>query len=96
MLARRLTRVPHVNMVNLILGRPAVPELLQEDCRADRIAAAAVRLIGDEAARDQQAALAAVAACAATSDRQANGLRPGFSSCWRIDQTRGGQHDHRY
>jgi lipid-A-disaccharide synthase len=46
-------------MVNLILGRPAVPELLQEDCRADRIAAAAVRLIGDEALRrDQQAALA--------------------------------------
>jgi lipid-A-disaccharide synthase len=62
LLARRLTRVPHVNMVNLILGRPAVPELLQEDCRADRIAAAAVRLIGDEAARrDQQAALAEAA-----------------------------------
>ena len=57
--ARRLTREPHVNMVNLILGRPAVPELLQEDCRADRIAAAAVRLIGDEALRrDQQSALA--------------------------------------
>ena len=58
-LARRLTPVPHVNMVNLILGRPAIPELLQEDCRPDRIAAAAVRLIGDEALRrDQQAALA--------------------------------------
>ena len=58
-LARRLTPMPHVNMVNLILGRPAVPELLQEDCRADRVAAAAVRLIGDEALRrDQQAALA--------------------------------------
>ena len=58
-LARRLTRAPHVNMVNLILGRPVIPELLQEDCRPDRIAAAAVRLIGDEALRrDQQAALA--------------------------------------
>jgi lipid-A-disaccharide synthase len=58
-LARRLTPMPHVNMVNLILGRPAVPELLQEDCRADRVAAAAVRLIGDEALRRvQQAALA--------------------------------------
>jgi lipid-A-disaccharide synthase len=58
-LARRLTRAPHVNMVNLILGRPAIPELLQEDCRPDRIAAAAVRLIGDEALRrDQEAALA--------------------------------------
>jgi lipid-A-disaccharide synthase len=61
-LARRLTRAPHVNMVNLILGRPAIPELLQEDCRPDRIAAAAVRLIGDEALRrDQEAALAEAA-----------------------------------
>jgi lipid-A-disaccharide synthase len=61
-LARHLTRVPHVNIVNLILGRPAVPELLQEDCRPDRMAAAAVRLIGDEALRrDQQAALAEAA-----------------------------------
>ena len=61
-LARRLTRVPHVNMVNLILGRPAIPELLQEDCRPDRIAAAAVRLIGDEALRrEQEAALAEAA-----------------------------------
>ena len=61
-LARPLTRAPHVNMVNLILGRPAIPELLQEDCRPDRIAAAAVRLIGDEALRrDQEAALAEAA-----------------------------------
>jgi lipid-A-disaccharide synthase len=49
-------------MVNLILGRPAIPELLQEDCRPDRIAAAAVRLIGDETLRrDQEAALAEAA-----------------------------------
>src|SRR5690606_31598355 len=58
-LARRLIPGPQVNPVNLILGRPAVPELLQEDCRPDRIAAAALRLLGDEALRqDQQAALA--------------------------------------
>jgi lipid-A-disaccharide synthase len=57
-LARRLIRGPHVNPVNLILGRPAIPELLQEDCRPDRIAAAALRLIGDQDMRhDQQAAL---------------------------------------
>jgi lipid-A-disaccharide synthase len=70
-LARRLIRAPHVNPVNLILGRPAVPELLQEDCRADRIAAAATRLIGDEALRrDQQAALAeAVARLRAGDER---------------------------
>jgi lipid-A-disaccharide synthase len=70
-LARRLTRVPHVNMVNLILGRPAIPELLQEDCRPDRIAVAAVRLIGDEALRrDQQAALAEAAGRLRGSDER--------------------------
>ena len=58
-LARRLIRVPHVNLVNLILGRPAVPELLQEDCHPERIAATATRLLEDEdLRRDQQAALA--------------------------------------
>jgi lipid-A-disaccharide synthase len=58
-LARRLIRVPHVNLVNLVLNRPAVPELLQEDCRAERIAVLAERLIQDEPLRRaQQAALA--------------------------------------
>ena len=47
-LARRLITVPHVNLVNLILGRPAVPELLQEDCQPERIAATAARLLEDE------------------------------------------------
>jgi lipid-A-disaccharide synthase len=58
-LARRLITVPHVNLVNLILSRPAVPELLQEDCRPERIAASAGRLMTDEQLRrDQKAALA--------------------------------------
>jgi lipid-A-disaccharide synthase len=58
-LARRLITVPHVNLVNLILSRPAVPELLQEDCRPERIATSAVRLMTDEQLRrEQQAALA--------------------------------------
>src|SRR5918996_6502046 len=58
-LARRLITVPHVNLVNLILSRPAVPGLLQEDCRPERIAASAVRLMTDEQLRrEQQAALA--------------------------------------
>jgi lipid-A-disaccharide synthase len=70
-LARRLTPVPHVNMVNLILGRPAIPELLQEDCRPDRIAMAAVRLIGDEGLRrDQQTALAEAVALLRGSDER--------------------------
>ena len=62
---------PHVNLVNLILGRPAVPELLEDDCRPDRIAAAAVRLISDQRLRaEQQAGLAeAVAGLRGADDR---------------------------
>jgi lipid-A-disaccharide synthase len=70
-LGSRLISGPHVNLVNLILGRPAVPELLQDDCRPDRIAGAALRLIGDQRLRsDQQAALAeAAAGLRGTDDR---------------------------
>ncbi len=59
-LARRLITVSHVNLVNLILGRPAVPELLQEDCRPECIAATATAAARGRAAcaASQQAALA--------------------------------------
>jgi lipid-A-disaccharide synthase len=69
--ARRLIKVPHVNLVNLILGRPAVPELLQEDCHPERIAATATRLLEDDDLRaGQQAALAeAMARLGATDGR---------------------------
>jgi lipid-A-disaccharide synthase len=61
-LARRLIRVPHVNIVNLILQRPAVPELLQEACAPEPIAAMALRLMTDERLRAQQRADLAEAA----------------------------------
>jgi lipid-A-disaccharide synthase len=68
-LARRLIKVPHVNLVNLILGRPAVPELLQEDCHPERIAATATRLLEDDELRgNQRAALAEAVARLRTSD----------------------------
>lgn len=38
-LARRMIEVPHVAMPNLILGRGAVPELLQADCTPGALAA---------------------------------------------------------
>ena len=44
-LARRMIAVPHVAMPNLILGRGAVPELLQADCTPERLAAELVGLI---------------------------------------------------
>lgn len=53
---RRLIRVPHVTLVNLILDRLAVPELLQQRCRPDLLAAELERLLADPAAADQQRA----------------------------------------
>ncbi|WP_114913219.1 lipid-A-disaccharide synthase [Acidibrevibacterium fodinaquatile] len=45
MIARRLIRVPHVAMVNLLAGREVVPELLQENCSPERLAATVSGLI---------------------------------------------------
>lgn len=60
-LARRMIDVAHVNLVNLILNRPAVPELLQEDCNPERIATSAIRLIEDDSVHaDQTTALGEV------------------------------------
>jgi lipid-A-disaccharide synthase len=62
-LAQRLISVPHVNLVNLILDRAVVPELLQKECRADRIAEVAGSLIAREDLRSaQRVALEAAAA----------------------------------
>jgi lipid-A-disaccharide synthase len=56
MIARRLIRVPHVAMVNLLAGRLVVPELLQQDCTAEKLAATLGILLDDPAAADVQRA----------------------------------------
>jgi len=53
---RRLSKVRYVNLVNITLGREAVPEVLQEACTADRLAAEARALLGDETVRSRQRA----------------------------------------
>ena len=53
-LAKRMIEVTHVNLVNLILNRPVVPEWLQEDCNPERIATSAVHLIEDPEHREVQ------------------------------------------
>jgi lipid-A-disaccharide synthase len=53
-IARRLIRVPFVAMVNLLAKRALVPELLQGDCRPDRLAATLARLLTDPAAAAAQ------------------------------------------
>jgi lipid-A-disaccharide synthase len=56
--ARRVIKVPHVNLINLIAGRAVVPELLQEDCTPARLAAAVGQILVDPAARAAQTAAA--------------------------------------
>ncbi len=51
---RRLIRVPYVTLVNLILDRPAVPELLQQRCRPELLAAELELLLADPAAANWQ------------------------------------------
>ncbi len=48
-MARRMIRVKHVAMVNLLAGREIVPELLQADCTPDRLAATLLALLTDPA-----------------------------------------------
>ena len=49
-LVRRMITLRHVAMVNVLAGREIVPELLQENCTPQRLAAAAATLIADPAA----------------------------------------------
>lgn len=51
-LARVLVRVPYFSLVNLVLERRAVPELLQREATADRIGAVAHSLLTDRKAID--------------------------------------------
>lgn len=54
--ARRMVKVKYANLVNLLLDRPAVPELIQADCTPERLAAAVVPLLEDATARAAQIA----------------------------------------
>ncbi|KDU94545.1 lipid-A-disaccharide synthase [Komagataeibacter rhaeticus] len=55
-MARRLIRVPYVAMVNLLCGHRLVPELLQERCTPELLAATVERLLRDPASRALQRA----------------------------------------
>jgi lipid-A-disaccharide synthase len=55
-IARRLIRVPHVAMVNLLAKQRLVPELLQQDCNPARLSDTLFTLLTDaEAAQTQRA-----------------------------------------
>lgn len=51
-LGRRFVKAPHLTMVNLIAGHRVVPELMQDEFTGERLAAEALRLLDDPAARE--------------------------------------------
>lgn len=53
-LARRLICVPYVAMINVLAGAPLVPELLQENCRPDKLAQALETLLSQPQAAQHQ------------------------------------------
>ena len=63
LLGKLLLRVPFYSMVNLVAGRRVVPELIQSDMSATRLAAEAVSLLeNDDKRRQMREDLAQVAA----------------------------------
>ncbi len=48
---RRLVRISHYSIVNILAGRPVVPELIQGDFTAGNLAREALRVLGSENAR---------------------------------------------
>jgi lipid-A-disaccharide synthase len=52
-MGKYLVKVPFFSMVNLVGGKRVAPELIQDDLTADRLADEALRLLDDQAARDE-------------------------------------------
>jgi lipid-A-disaccharide synthase len=61
-LARRLVKLPHFGLINIIAGAEVVPELIQQDVNGERIAAEVTKLAEPAAHARLGAALAAVKA----------------------------------
>lgn len=75
-LARRMIEVPYVAMPNLILGRAAVPELLQADCSPERLADELAKLLGGAPAAAQRRDLAEICRQLGLDEMRAGGPRP--------------------
>ena len=56
MLARLMVRLPFVSLVNLVLGKKVIPELLQSDATPRRIAAEAEQILLDDGERERMRA----------------------------------------
>jgi lipid-A-disaccharide synthase len=51
---RRFIKIPYVGLVNILQRHEVMPEFLQENCTADKIAPALLQLLTDPAARQRQ------------------------------------------
>jgi lipid-A-disaccharide synthase len=67
-LGRWMVKSPFLSMVNLVAGRQIVVELIQDDMTPERLAAEALRLLGDEGARSKMRAELAEAAATLRSE----------------------------
>ena len=54
MIARRVLKISHVNLVNLILNESLIPELLQQDCTAENLAREISLLLRPSKAAERQ------------------------------------------
>uniref|UniRef100_E6VGP3 Lipid-A-disaccharide synthase n=1 Tax=Rhodopseudomonas palustris (strain DX-1) TaxID=652103 RepID=E6VGP3_RHOPX len=73
-IARRVVRPGTVILANLVIGDDVVPEFIQEDCVADRLAPAVRDLLGDTPARRRQlAGFARIDAILSTGDQTPSG-----------------------
>jgi lipid-A-disaccharide synthase len=88
-LGRLMVRVPFYSMVNLVAGRPIVPELMQSQMVGERLCANALWLLRDSSARQQMRAdLTEVA-------RQLSGNRPAMEKAAAVvEQLMEGQAAH--
>jgi lipid-A-disaccharide synthase len=81
LMGRRLLRVPYVGMPNLILGRKAVPELLQSDFTPENVGRELRRLLEDAPARETM-----VKDLAEVRDRLRAGAQAGIPAAERAAQ----------
>ena len=53
-LVRRLIKIPYACMINILLKRQVIPELIQEECRADLLTKEILALMKNERLREKQ------------------------------------------
>lgn len=75
-IVRRLVRIPHAGLVNILLGREVMAEYLQQRCTADAITPALARLLASPSERAMQiSACAQVAAQLGAAEDPLPGVR---------------------